>query len=84
MEVRHPCSEFETWKLSLTTDLGPVRVPGRGSARILLVVSGSCTAESEGHTLTLHQGESAFLSGHEHDVLVSGAAEVFGASSGLR
>ena len=79
-----PCSEFETWKLSLTTDLGPVRVPGRGSARILLVVSGSCTAESEGHTLTLHQGESAFLSGHEHDVLVSGAAEVFGASSGLR
>lgn len=79
-----PCSEFEAWKLELSSDLGPVRVPGRGSARILLVVSGSCTAESDGATLTLEQGESAFLTGDEHDVMVTGDAEVFGASSGIR
>ena len=79
-----PCSEFEAWRLELDDDLGTIRVPGRGAARILLVVEGHCTLTNAEGTLSLAKGESAFLSGDDPDVAITGSGRVFGASSGIR
>ncbi len=79
-----PCSEFEAWRLELDDDLGTIRVPGGGAARILLVVEGQCTLTNGEGTLPLAKGESAFLSGDDPDVSITGSGRVFGASSGIR
>lgn len=79
-----PCSEFEVWKLTLTDDLDPIRVPGRGAARILLVMEGSAILEDARGPLTLARGEAAFLSALEDEIAIRGDGVVFGASSGIR
>jgi mannose-6-phosphate isomerase class I len=63
---------------------GPIRVPGGGSARILLAIDGACVLDDGQNTLQLPRGRSAFLSADEAEVYASGTAEVFGASSGIR
>ncbi len=79
-----PCSEFESWRMMLDLSTGPIRVPGRGSARILLAVDGACVLDDGDSTLQLPRGQAAFLSADEADVYASGTAEVYGASSGIR
>ncbi len=79
-----PCSEFEAWRMQVDASTGPVRVPGRGSARILLATAGTCVLD-DGHVrLELPHGQAAFLSADERDVYASGDAELYGTSSGIR
>ncbi len=79
-----PCSEFEAWRMSFDADSAPVRVPGRGSARILLVTEGHCVLDDGDSRLDLPRGRAAFLSAEENDVYASGTAELYGTSSGIR
>ena len=79
-----PCSEFEAWRMLVDEQGGPIRVPGGGSARILLAIDGACVLDDGQNTLQLPRGRSAFLSADEAEVYASGTAEVFGASSGIR
>ena len=79
-----PCSEFEAWRMILDRSTGPVRVPGRGSARILLAIDGACELDDGASVLQLARGSAAFLSADEADVYASGTAELYGASSGIR
>ncbi|MEZ5202203.1 MAG: mannose-6-phosphate isomerase, class I [Micropruina glycogenica] len=84
LKYQTPCSEFEAWRMIVDESSGPIRVPGRGSARILLAVSGECVLD-DGHTsLPLARGHAAFLSADEQDVFATGSAEVYGTSSGIR
>ena len=84
LKYQTPCSEFEAWRMLVDEASGPIRVPGRGSARILLAVSGECVLD-DGHTsLPLARGHAAFLSADEQDVIATGSAEVYGTSSGIR
>ncbi|WP_298129411.1 mannose-6-phosphate isomerase, class I [Micropruina sp.] len=79
-----PCSEFEAWQMSVDSETGPVRVPGRGSARILLVTEGHCLLDDGHSRLELPRGRAAFLSAEERDVYASGTATLYGTSSGIR
>ncbi|MFT3860501.1 mannose-6-phosphate isomerase, class I [Micropruina sp.] len=84
LKYQTPCSEFEAWRLLVDRSSGPVRVPGRGSARILLAVEGSCVLGDGRTTVQLPRGRAAFLSADERDVFVTGDAQVYGSSSGIR
>lgn len=84
LKYETPCSEFEAWRMHVDHDTGPIRVPGRGSARILLATDGSCLLDDGRSRLQLARGCAAFLSADEQDVFASGRAEVHGASSGIR
>jgi len=77
------CPEFDVWRLA-PTDSDAVALPGVGSARILLVVSGSAELVRADERLALHKGESAFLAADEEDVTLHGDAVAFVAASGLR
>ncbi|MFT3970904.1 MAG: mannose-6-phosphate isomerase, class I [Micropruina sp.] len=79
-----PCSEFEAWRMSINEDTGPVRVPGRGSARILLATEGHCVLDDGHDRLDLPRGRAAFLSAEESDVYAGGTAVLYGTSSGIR
>ena len=79
-----PCSEFEAWRMSIDHATGAVRVPGRGSARILLVTEGHCVLDDGHSRLDLPRGRAAFLSAEERDVYAQGTAELYGTSSGIR
>ena len=79
-----PCSEFEAWRMSVDDATGPVRVPGRGSARIVLATDGHCVLDDGHARLELPRGRAAFLSAEERDVYVHGTAELYGTSSGIR
>lgn len=77
-----PCPEFDVWRLS--PGRAAVPVPGDGSARILLLTSGSAELTRDGERLALCRGESAFLSAADADVRLSGDAVAFVAAPGLR
>ncbi len=79
-----PCSEFEAWTMSIDDTTGPVRVPGRGSARILLATEGHCVLDDGQSRLDLPRGRAAFLAAEENDVYASGTAVLYGTSSGIR
>jgi mannose-6-phosphate isomerase len=76
-----PCPEFDVWRV--TGQAEPVTLPGEGSARILLVVSGSAVLESAGSRLEVGRGGSAFLTADEH-VTLTGETVAFLTASGLR
>ncbi|MGK5643406.1 hypothetical protein ACSNOK_34935, partial [Streptomyces sp. URMC 126] len=54
-----PCSEFEAWRMVLDSRTGPILVPGRGSARILLAVYGACVLSDGTDELQLPRGQAA-------------------------
>lgn len=75
------CPEFDVWRL--TGSGTPVALPGAGSARVLLVVSGSLEVAGPGTTITLAKGQSAFLAADE-DASFTGVGTAFLSSSGVR
>jgi mannose-6-phosphate isomerase len=75
-----PCPEFEVWRISGGAQA--VTVPGEGSARVLLVVSGRADLEAT-TPLRLAKGEAAFLTADE-TVTLRGDAVAFVAASGER
>jgi mannose-6-phosphate isomerase len=77
------CPEFDVWRLS-GTGAAPVGLPGTGSARVLLVVSGTIEVAGSGSTTTLAAGQSAFLAADESDVTFTGEGMAFLSSSGVR
>jgi len=79
-----PCDEFDVWRLLPDDEVGPVPVPGGGSARIVLVIEGAMTVRTGGQELALAQGEAAFLRADEYDATADGAGLAFVTSSGLR
>ncbi|MBK8459065.1 MAG: mannose-6-phosphate isomerase, class I [Micropruina sp.] len=79
-----PCSEFEVWRLDLSSQPEPIRIPGRGSARILLNIEGTATISHVGETLALNKGEAAFISAEDQDLQITGHGDVYGVSSGIR
>ena len=76
-----PCPEFDVWRIAPGT--ATVTVPGVGSARILLVVSGTAELAGRDGTLHLGRGGSCFLAADEQATL-SGDAVAFLAASGVR
>jgi mannose-6-phosphate isomerase len=78
-----PCPEFDVWRLAPAAGSAPVEVPGAGSARILLVVSGTATLTGPEGALEVARGGSAFVAAAE-TVSLSGETVVFMAASGLR
>jgi mannose-6-phosphate isomerase len=76
------CPEFDVWRLTGTPDALPL--PGEGSARVLLVVSGSLTLSAAEGTTTLATGESVFLGAAEAEVAFAGDGTAFLSASGVR
>lgn len=82
---RYPtgCEEFDVWRV--TPPAGEtVALPGSGSARIVLVVSGEVELRDGARVLKLGRGESAFLTAAEDTVAAAGDGEAFVTASGLR
>lgn len=78
-----PCPEFAVWRVE-PLEAAPVALPGDGSARILLVTSGSAELVRDGERLPLTRGEAAFLTATDDAVALVGDAVAFVAASGLR
>jgi len=78
-----PCPEFDVWRVSPSGETR-VELPGAGSARILLMISGSADLTVDGHDLHLGKGDSAFLAAADSDASLRGDALGFVAASGLR
>ncbi len=76
------CEEFDVWRV--TPRAGAVELPGSGSARIVLVVSGEVELADGSTTLRLGRGESAFLTAAEVAVTAGGDGVAFVTASGLR
>jgi mannose-6-phosphate isomerase len=71
-----PAEEFALWRV----DVRPGHVtsaPGKGTARIALVTSGSVTFEGGTGRLALSRGQSAFVGADEASVQVTGDGTVF-------
>lgn len=79
-----PCEEFDVWRISVGDGNGGIRLPGRRSARILLVVDGGLELAAEDQRLQLAQGEAAFIPATDTGVHIEGDALAFVTSSGLR
>lgn len=79
-----PCQEFDVWRVTARPDGEPVKLPGRGSARIVLVVSGAGVLTGAEDRLELGRGQSAFLEAGEGSVALGGDAVAFVTASGLR
>lgn len=79
-----PCQEFDVWRIAPTAALTRVELPGRHSARILLVISGEAELASGDSRLRLRQGDAAFLPAADEQADLSGDAVAFVTSSGLR
>ncbi|MCW3158928.1 mannose-6-phosphate isomerase, class I [Micropruina sonneratiae] len=84
LKYETPCSEFEAWRMRVDSTTGRVRVPGRGSARIVLAIDGFCVLDNGSSRMELPRGRAAFLAADERDVYAEGTAELYGASSGIR
>ncbi len=78
-----PCPEFGVWQVE-PRPAAPVALPGEGSARILLVVSGQAELVRGAERLPLAKGAAAFLPAAEDAVSLAGDAVAFVAASGLR
>ena len=77
-----PCPEFEVWRLS--PDGRTVDVPGDGSARVVLVISGSLVLSQGGEAATLTHGQAAFLPADRAAATASGTGLAFVTASGVR
>lgn len=78
-----PCEEFDVWRVAPAVDLASIELPGRGSARILLVISGEAELVTAGERLRLRRGQAAFLPAPEEAATISGDAVAFLTASGL-
>ena len=83
-KYRTPCDEFDTWRISPKAGRPPIRLPGRRSARILLVIEGEAEVDTGAEQLTLHRGQAALLPATDLAATVTGQAVAFLTSSGLR
>ncbi|MFT4108190.1 mannose-6-phosphate isomerase, class I [Propionicimonas sp.] len=77
-----PCPEFDVWRITGFAEAG-VAVPGEGSARELLMVSGDAELVTGEDRLPLGRGGAAFLAADDV-VTLRGDAVAFVAASGLR
>ncbi len=77
------CPEFDVWRLSPTAGGTTVLLPGAGSARVLLVVSGSVTLTGPAGSLELSRGEAAFLTAAEKPT-ITGEGVAFLTAAGER
>lgn len=78
-----PCPEFDVWRVCPTA-AAEVVVPGKRSARILLVVDGALQVTTDGTSLNLARGEAALLGADEDPSVLSGQGIAFVSASGLR
>ncbi len=78
------CPEFDVWRLTGAEE--PVALPGDGSARVLLVVSGRLAffSASTSTEMTVATGESVFLTADETKVTAIGQGTAFLTASGVR
>ena len=77
------CPEFDVWRLTGRGE-APVVLPGAGSARVLLVVSGTLEVAGAGTATSLSAGQAAFLTAAEADLTFAGRGMAFLSSSGVR
>lgn len=80
-----PTPEFQLWRLALgrnTTGQAPTLLPATEGARILLVVDGHLACATDGETVELVKGTSAFIPAGEV-VQVLGDGEAYLASAGV-
>lgn len=77
------CPEFDVWRLSPTATGAAEQLPGAGSARVLLVVSGSVTLAGATGSLELIRGEAAFLTAVEEPT-ITGKGVAFLTAAGER
>lgn len=78
------CPEFDVWRVNTGPGEAPVQLPGAGSARVLLVVSGELSLSGDQSSLELPRGGAAFLEATESDALVSGDGTAFVTAAGVR
>jgi mannose-6-phosphate isomerase len=76
-----PAPEFALWRLEVSGV--PTSLPSPQSGRVLLVTDGSVVARSPIAELTLHRGQSAFVTADENDVRLDGQGVVFVAGPGV-
>lgn len=76
------CPEFDVWRLTPSDE--PVALPGDGSARVLLVISGEVTLAGTGEPLAMGKGGAAFLDAAETGVTLSGKGVAFLTAAGVR
>ncbi len=79
-----PCNEFDVWRVAPSSTLPPIQLPGRRSARILLVISGAVEVVTGSERLSLQRGEAAFLPASDAEAVISGDAVAFVTASGMR
>ena len=77
-----PCQEFDVWRLML--EGAPVVIPGDGSARVLLVISGSVELRQGEDTASLKKGQAVFLPADRESATATGDGLAFVTASGLR
>jgi mannose-6-phosphate isomerase len=75
------CPEFDVWQI--TGSESPAVLPGVGSARVLLVVSGTVHLTNATDSLALARGEAAFIDAAEEPTL-TGEGVAFLTSAGER
>jgi mannose-6-phosphate isomerase len=78
------CNEFDVWRVAPNSIPAQIQLPGSGSARIVLVISGNAELTTGGERLSLQRGESAFLPASDEEANISGDAVAFVTASGLR
>jgi mannose-6-phosphate isomerase len=83
-KYKTPCREFDVWRIKAGAEVSPIRLPGRRSARILLVIDGEVELVSGSEQLRLGRGQAAFLPATDPLATVSGDAVAFLTASGLR
>lgn len=77
------CPEFDVWRLTSTAATDEVTLPGNGSARVLLAISGTLRLNSPTGSLDLARGQSAFLAAAENAVTLSGEGVAFVTAVGV-
>jgi|GEM_PF-5115461 len=77
------CPEFDVWRVTAGAEVTSVDLPGIGSARVLLIISGSATLSAGDQTLELAQGEAALIDADEEPIL-TGTATGFLTAAGER
>ncbi|MFZ1385392.1 MAG: mannose-6-phosphate isomerase, class I [Propionicimonas sp.] len=78
-----PCPEFDVWRVTAGA-AAEVLVPGRRSARILLVVEGNLEVSTGDEFLALERGQAALLGATEDPAFLTGQGLAFVSASGLR
>jgi mannose-6-phosphate isomerase len=75
------CPEFDVWRV--TGAAGTADLPGLGSARVLLVVSGNVSLAGGSEHLSLGRGEAAFF-GADEELTLTGDGVAFLTAAGER